>query len=131
MSETTKKQTIQVYTQSLVGHIYTRFMQAALNGTYVTYPDIASVMFHYPLTTASKEQIDSMWSLFDLTIQMDANANRPPLAALFVSRVGGLRMPKTPFFDSYERHYGKKLSQAEWEELIKDIWDDYRAPTCD
>lgn len=122
------KQISSVYMQSLVGHVYTRFVQAALNGTYVTYPDISSVLFHYPLTTATKEQIDSMWALFDLIVQMDAKANRLPLAALFVSRSGGKRMPKHPFFESYSKHYGEVLTEEGWHELVKEIWDDYKAP---
>lgn len=128
MKETTPEQTNKVYVQSLVSHVYVRFVQAAFNRTYVTYPDMASVLFHYPMNGATKEQIDSMWALFDLTMQLDAKAGRAPLAALFVSRSGGKRVPKLPFFKSYQKYYGKELTEEEWRELVNQIWTDYE--TC-
>lgn len=124
-----KKQTLnEVMVNSVCAQLYSRLTLAAAHGLYVYWADISPILFGMQFDKVDDEQSETLWALLELTIQMDADAGRPPLAALFVSRKGGKRKPRPTFFAAYKTYYGKKIDDADWEQLVESVWKSYHIP---
>lgn len=118
----------EVLINSICAQIYSRLTLAASQGLFVYWADLSPILFGAQFDKVADEQSDTLWKMLALTIEMDAAAGRPPLAALFVSRKNGRRKPMTPFFVTYETHYHKPLDEAGWDALVIHIWQTYRIP---
>lgn len=119
----------EVMINSICAQLYSRLTLAASQGLYVYWGDLSPILFGAQFDKVDDEQSETLWKLLALTVEMDANAGRPPLAALFVSRRAGRRKPMSPFFTSYEAYYKRPLDDAGWEQLVAHIWQTYRIPT--
>lgn len=112
-------------TQIAVSAVYSRLTLAALNRVYVLYADLSPALFGLPFGRLNEDQATLLWDVLLMTMEMDAKANRPPLAALYLSRVGSDRKPRVPFFTEYKRLYNKDLSVEGWQALVQEIWNNY------
>lgn len=112
-----------IVVQSAVAQVYTRLQLAAMHGVYAFYADLSPALFGISLTRVSTEQADTLWELIRLTMEMDSKANRLPLAALYISRVGNEKKPRAPFFIEYKRLYGKDLDSEGWDVLVRQVWE--------
>lgn len=115
----------------IFAQMYSRLVMAAINGLHVYYSDLAPVVFGIQYTRLHKEQAAVVWELLRMTMQMDVKHNRPPVAALFVSRATDTKRPGHAFFKEYEVLTGKKLTDEEWQELVVQVWSHYAAPEFD
>lgn len=121
-----KKQTLnEILINSVCAQLYSRLTLAASQGLYVYWADVSPILFGIQFDKVEDDQAETLWALLELTIQMDANAGRAPLAALFVSRKGGKRKPKPSFFSAYKKYFDKKIDEDDWEKMVDAIWKSY------
>lgn len=112
-----------VLMQSYVARVYGVLQSAAFNRVLVTYRDIASLSMGFAPSKTSDDHAELMWAVLEKTMEIDAAMGKPPLAALFISRVGN--RPRAPFFKAYERLYNSTLSPEEWEQLVENIYQQH------
>lgn len=115
-----------VLVSGIFAQLYSRLTLAACQGMYVYWNDLSPVLFGMQFDKVDDDQAEALWAILDASIKMDAKANRLPLAALFVSRKGGSRTPRDQFYVSYKHHYGKSITEQDWTEIVKQIWQSYQ-----
>lgn len=120
--------TSEIVLVGVFAQMYSRLVMAAINGLHVYYSDLAPVVFGVQYTRLQKAQADVVWDLLRMTMKMDIQHERPPVAALFVSRATDTKRPGHAFFKEYEQLTGTKLTDEAWQELVKQVWAHYAAP---
>lgn len=113
-----------VIERAIFGQIYSRLVLAATHGLHVYFNDLCPVVFGVQFARLNKEQADVIWNILVETMRVDAKAGRPPLAALYISRKYD-KKPGVVFWTAYENLYGKTLTEDDWSELVKQIWNSY------
>jgi len=123
-----KKQTVEAVCVGVISQIYTRLTLAALNRVHVYYSDLAPMMYGASFSKLNDAQATAIWEVLRTTMQMDIKNGRPPLAALFVSRVGTELKPGAVFFKEYKRLTGVELDLDSWKNLVQEVWAAYTLP---
>ena len=121
-----KQKPHEVMLNSICAQLYSRLILAAAQGLHLYWADVSPILFGAHFDNVKDEQADALWSLLEATVQLDSENNRPPLAALFVSRRHGRRKPLTPFYVMYKKYYGVDIDDAVWEKIVNDIWASYQ-----
>lgn len=111
---------------SVVAQLYSRMTLAAAQGVYLHWSDLSPIVFGMHFDRVPDDMAESLWVLLGITMLTDSRANRPPLAALFISRKNGARTPNSRFFEMYAQYYGKEITIDDWSTLVANIWQSYR-----
>ena len=118
-----------IIVNGIFAQLYSRMTLAACQGLYVYWGDLSPVLFGMQFDKVDDDQAEALWAILDESIKMDAKADRLPLAALFVSRKNGRRAPREQFYVAYEYHYGKRITEQDWQDIVKRIWQSYHLPS--
>lgn len=118
-----------IIVNGIFAQLYSRMTLAACQGLYVYWGDLSPVLFGMQFDKVDDDQAEALWAMLDASIKLDAKAGRLPLAALFVSRKGGQRTPREQFYLSYEYHYGTRIAEQDWQDIVKRIWQSYQLTT--
>lgn len=114
-----------VLAQSAFAQVYSRLTLAACQKQVMFFADVAPVCFGIQFSRLTESKLDVAWTLIEATMISDQKAGRKPLAALILTRSAGRYAPSAKFFQSYEKLFGVKLSDSEWERLVAEIFLDY------
>lgn len=119
----------EVVNRAVLAQIYSRLTLAAVQKLFVYFNDLSPVVFGIQFCKLNDDQADALWELLRETMVMDAKANRPPLAALYITRTGGKKKPGAGFFQAYKTLYGSAITEEEWPTLVKQVWESYSPET--
>lgn len=114
-----------VIVRAVVGQVYSRLVLAATQNLFVFFNDISPAVYGMQFARLQKEQADLVWDVLYETMKIDAAAGRPPVAALYISRKHGDKIPGAGFWAAYRELYGTDISEDDWSELVKQIWKSY------
>lgn len=117
--------TSEIVMTGVFAQLYARLVMAAINRVHIYYMDLAPVVFGVQFSKMDNSQVEAVWQMLRMSMQMDMQHNRPPLAALFVSRASELKKPGRSFFNEYEKITGIKLSYEDWQKLVEEVWAHY------
>lgn len=118
-----------VLMQSMTAKVYGLLQQAAFNRLFVTYRDVSPLLLGYSPDKATPEQTAVLWHILERTMSLDAARGLPPLAALFISKVGA--RPRAPFFSQYLAIYGQELSREDWESVVNNVYNSHSLEPLD
>lgn len=120
----------EIILTGVFAQLYSRLVSAAVQRVYVYYSDLSPVVFGVQFTRVSKEQHNALWDLIALTMRVDIEHGRPPLAALYVSRANDTKKPSQAFFNEYMKLTGRYLTDEEWKLLVENVWKQYAPEFC-
>lgn len=114
-----------VIVRAVVGQVYSRLVLAATQNIHLFFNDLSPAIYGVQFCRLRSEQADVVWDILYETMKIDAAANRLPLAALYLSRKGGEKVPGAGFWSAYRTLYGTEISEDDWSDLVKQIWKSY------
>lgn len=117
-----------VIVRAVVGQVYSRLVLAATQNIHLFFNDLSPVIYGMQFTRLKQEQADLIWDVLYETMKIDAAAGRPPVAALYISRKYGDKIPGPGFWSAYKELYGTDISEADWLEIVNQIWKSYSMP---
>lgn len=115
----------EIVVTGVFAQLYARLVMAAIQRVHVYYSDLSPVVFGIQYTRMSKTQHNALWDLVAMTMRLDIENGRPPIAALYVSRANDTKKPSPAFFREYAKLTGKQLTEEEWNTLVERVWEQY------
>lgn len=115
----------EIVLTGVFAQLYSRLVTAAILKAHVYYSDLAPVVFGVQLTRMSQTQYAALWDMVARTMRLDIANNRPPVAALYVSRANETKKPSQAFFTEYKKLTGKHLTDEDWAKLVEEVWAHY------
>lgn len=115
----------EIVLTGVFAQLYSRLVTAAILKAHVYYSDLAPVVFGVQLTRMNQTQYAALWSMVAKTMRLDIANNRPPVAALYVSRANDSKKPTQAFFSEYKKLTGKYLTDEDWAKLVEEVWAHY------
>lgn len=115
----------EIILTGVFAQLYSRLVMAAVQHIHVYYSDLAPVVFGVQFTRTSPAQHIALQELVLETLRLDLKHNRPPVAALYVSRAGDTKLPMKSFFAEYTNITGQLLDEDSWQDLVEQVWRHY------
>lgn len=115
----------EIVLTGVFAQLYSRLVTAAILKAHVYYSDLSPVVFGVKLTRMDQTQYAALWEMVAKTMRLDIANNRPPVAALYVSRANDSKKPTQAFFSEYRKLTGKYLTDEDWAKLVEEVWAQY------